>query len=96
MLAAADLAQDARPIKTEPVMSALNSQIGGEHYKSLPIQPVEFCQRNRLGFCESNVVKYVTRHASKGGREDLEKAKHNIDLLIELQYPDAPDDSIRR
>ena len=66
-------------------MSALDVQVGGGHYKSRAIQPVEFIHANGLGFCEGNVVKYVTRWASKGGLADLEKAKHYIELLIELE-----------
>lgn len=67
-------------------MSALSTQEGGDHYRSMKIQPVEFITANRLGFCEGNIVKYVSRHGSKGGRKDLLKARHYIDLLIELQY----------
>ena len=66
--------------------SALDIQVGGGHYKDFEIQPVEFCQKNKLGFCEANVVKYITRHTFKNGRQDLEKAKHYIDLLLELEY----------
>ena len=61
-------------------------QIGGNHYQNNPIQPVEYCQRNGLGCCESAVVKYVTRHKAKGGAEDLRKAIHYLELLIELDY----------
>lgn len=67
---------------------ALDSQVGGGHYKDLPIQPVEYCQRNRLGFCESSVVKYVTRHRQKNGRQDIEKAIHFLRLLLEIDYPE--------
>jgi len=66
--------------------SALTTQIGGNHYKHLAIQPIEYCQKNRLGYCESNVVKYVTRHGFKGGAEDIRKAIHNLQLLLELEY----------
>lgn len=66
-------------------MSALNSQVEGEHYLGRAIQPVEFIHANGLGFCEGNVVKYVTRWQAKGGLADLEKAKHYIELLIELE-----------
>ena len=69
-------------------MSALNEQVGGEHYRQYAIQPTEFVQRNRLGFCEGNVVKYVCRHGSKNGRQDLEKAIHYLQLLIEIDYPE--------
>jgi hypothetical protein len=65
---------------------ALERQAGGTHYKDLAIQPVEYCVRNGLGMCESNVVKYVTRHAHKGGKEDIHKAIHMLELLLELKY----------
>lgn len=58
-------------------------QEGGDHYRSLPIQPIEYIIKNGLDFCEGNVIKYVTRWKSKGGVEDLRKARHYIDLLIE-------------
>ena len=73
--------------KTALNCSALSVQVGGDHYKSLAIQPVEYCHRNGLGVCESNVVKYVTRWKSKGKLADLMKARHFIDLLIELETP---------
>jgi hypothetical protein len=62
------------------------TQVGGSHYKDLPIQPVEFCQRNGLGFCESSVVKYVCRHENKGGAEDIRKAIHFLELLLAIDY----------
>ena len=65
-------------------MSALDTQVGGEHYKT-PIQPVQFIHANNLNFIEGNVVKYITRWRTKGGVETLEKIKHYIDLLIELE-----------
>lgn len=66
--------------------SALDVQVGGGHYKKFPIQPVEFCQINKIPFCESSVIKYVVRHGFKNGLEDLEKAKHFIDLCIQIEY----------
>jgi hypothetical protein len=66
-------------------MSALDKQVNGDHYKERAIQPVEFIHANDLGFCEGNVVKYVTRWRTKGGAADLEKAKHYLELLIELE-----------
>lgn len=65
----------------------LSNQVGGDHYKSLPIQPTEYNQRNGLGFCEGCVVKYVSRHKAKNGRQDLEKAIHFLEMLIEIEYP---------
>lgn len=65
--------------------SALDSQVGGNHYKDLVIQPVEYIHRNGIGYMEGCAIKYLTRWRSKGGIQDLEKAKHFIDLLIELE-----------
>ena len=62
---------------------AIDEQIGGKHYKNLPIQPIEYIFKNGLGFAEGNVVKYVTRYSQKGGVDDLKKARHYLDLLIE-------------
>lgn len=74
--------------------SPLESQIGGSHYKDLKIQPVEFIHANKLNFLEGCVVKRLCRHRRKNGKEDLEKAIHEIRLLIELEYPDHPDEGI--
>ena len=69
--------------------SAFSVQIGGDHYKDLPIQPIEYCQRNGLGAVESFVVKYVTRWRTKGGVEDLRKAIHLLEMLIEMEAKHA-------
>lgn len=66
----------------------LDKQEGGSHYKNFAIQPAVFIQRNKLSWCEGNVVKYVCRHNFKNGKEDLLKAKHYIDLLLQMQYED--------
>lgn len=66
--------------------SALCHQEGGEHYKFMPIQPVEYVYKNNMGYLEGSVIKYVSRHKRKNGAEDLEKAKHMIELLLELEY----------
>ena len=66
-------------------MSALNTQIAGGHYKSLRIQPIEYIHANSIPFAEGSVIKYVTRWRDKGGLADLEKAKHFLELLIELE-----------
>lgn len=67
-------------------MSALNEQAGGNHYKDLAIQPVEYIYKNQLPYLEGNVVKYVTRHKSKNGAEDIRKAIHYCQLVLELEY----------
>jgi DNA-directed RNA polymerase subunit RPC12/RpoP len=70
-----------------PAADPFREQIGGDHYKALAIQPIEYCQRNGLGYCEANVVKYVTRHRFKGGEQDILKAIHNLQLLLQMVYP---------
>jgi hypothetical protein len=67
-------------------MSAYDKQIGGTHYKKMKIQPSKFVIENKLLFPEGNVIKYICRHPYKGGKEDLEKAKHFIDMIIERDY----------
>ncbi len=64
-------------------MSALDTQVGGDHYKQMAIQPVEYVLRNGIGYAEGCVIKYVSRWRSKNGLEDLRKARHFLDLLIE-------------
>lgn len=59
-------------------------QVGGEHYKKNAIQPWDYIVSNQLGYLEGNVVKYVSRWKDKGGRQDLEKAKHYLDKLLEV------------
>ena len=66
-------------------MSALSTQIAGDHYKSHAIQPVEFIHANGIPFIEGNCIKYLVRWRAKGGIKDLEKVKHYVDLLIELE-----------
>jgi hypothetical protein len=71
-------------------MSALDKQVSGSHYKELAIQPIQFIHANNIPFMEANVIKYVCRHRSKNGLADLEKAKHYIELLMELEYDAKP------
>ncbi len=66
----------------------LDIQVGGDHYKKYKIQPVEYIVANNIPFCEGNAIKYITRWREKGGIADLEKAKHFIDLIIELHAAD--------
>ena len=74
-------------------MSALDIQIGGGHYRQGGIQPVQYIEANKLAFLEGCVVKRVTRHdkPTGKGRQDIEKAIHELQLLLELRYPLAPD-----
>jgi hypothetical protein len=74
-----------KPSKPVSEASPLDIQVGGAHYKSLKIQPVEYIHANRMDYCEANVVKYISRWRDKGGIKDLEKVKHYVDLLIQLE-----------
>ena len=65
--------------------SKLKEQIGGDHYSKLAIQPVTYINANGLSYLQGNVIKYVTRYKDKNGLQDLEKAKHYIDMLIEME-----------
>lgn len=84
-MSATDRYQDAKVIGTVPARSALETQVGGQHYKDYAIQPVEFIHMNCVPFIEGNCIKYLMRWREKGGVKDLEKVKHYVDLLIELE-----------
>jgi|TARA_B100000519_G_C14212380_1_gene423277 hypothetical protein len=70
--------------KDQLMKKAIDKQVGGDHYKTCKIQPVEYIECNQLGFLMGNVVKYVTRYAVKSNVQDLEKAKHYIELQMQL------------
>lgn len=67
----------------EGTSKALDTQVGGGHYKEFPIQPVEFIVKNKLGYREGNVVKYISRHPAKNGIEDVRKAMHYCQMIID-------------
>lgn len=71
-------------------ISTFDKQVAGDHYKSKKIQPIEYIYANQLGFCEGNAVKYITRHKEKGGKADIEKAIHYLQMLLELEYSNVP------
>lgn len=68
-------------------------QIGGGHYKDMPIQPYEFCYRNKLDNLQSNVIKYTVRHKFKSGAEDIKKAIHTLQVILEYEYDEEPKDT---
>jgi hypothetical protein len=73
--------------QSTPCSKALTTQVGGSHYRDCGIQPVEYIHANKLDYFEGNVVKYITRHRTKGqGRKDIEKAIHYAQLILELDY----------
>lgn len=69
-------------------MTAKKHQVGGDHYQVQNIQPIDYILANQLDFCEGNIVKYVTRWRYKNGIEDLKKARHYLDFLIEHEEID--------
>ena len=70
-----------------------DKQVGGDHYSKMKIQPAEFINKNKMLFAEGNAIKYICRHINKGGLQDLEKAKHYIDMIIERDYGDDAEKS---
>ena len=66
--------------------TALDKQVGSNHYKLTAIQPIEYIHANNLSFCEGNVVKYITRHRNKNREEDVRKALHYCQLILKLEY----------
>lgn len=69
--------------------SALDSQVGGDHYRGFSIQPVEFSVVNKLGFAEGNIVKYACRHTLKGGSDDMRKVIHYARIILETVYGES-------
>ena len=70
-----------------------DKQVGGDHYSKMKIQPAEFINKNKMLFTEGNAIKYICRHINKGGEQDLQKAKHYIDMIIERDYGDDAEKS---
>ena len=79
---------DNKKQKRNDIVSPYDKQIGGTHYQNFKIQPSKFAIENELLYPEGFVIKYILRHRLKGKRQDLEKAKHFIDMIIERDYPD--------
>ena len=67
----------------------LAEQIGGDHYKKLKVSPAYFISENKLLFAEGNVVKLVCRHQDKNKKEDIQKAIHYLNIILERDYPDG-------
>ena len=72
---------------SKPCSKPLDKQVGGNHYKNCGIQPVQYIHANNLDYLEGNVIKYITRHRTKGqGKKDIEKAIHYAQLILALEY----------
>lgn len=67
-------------------MEATKKQVGGDHYKEMAIQPIEFIVKNNLPFMEGNAIKYLCRHKAKNGAEDIKKVIHYCQLMLQLYY----------
>ena len=65
---------------------SLDKQIGGKHYRNMKIQPAEFINENKLLFAEGNAIKYICRHQSKGKADDIKKAIHYLEIIMERDY----------
>ena len=65
---------------------SLEKQVGGKHYQSMKIQPAEFINENKLLFAGGNAIKYICRHQSKGKADDIQKAIHYLEMILERDY----------
>ena len=68
------------------VYKSLEEQVGGKHYRSMKIQPAQFINENKLLFAEGNAIQYICRHSMKGKRQDIEKAMHYLEMILERDY----------
>jgi hypothetical protein len=69
-----------------PEDRATEKQVGGSHYKTLAIQPIEYNFKNNIPYLEGNVIKYITRHTQKNGEQDVRKAIHYCELILQMKY----------
>ena len=79
--------------KVSNLNSSYNKQIGGSHYQGMNIQPSQFVIENKMLFPEASVIKYICRHSKKDGKQDLLKAIHFIEMIIERDYIEKPKES---
>ena len=68
------------------IYNSLEDQVGGKHYRKMKIQPAEFINENKLLFAEGNAIKYICRHSSKGKAQDIKKAIHYLQMILERDY----------
>ena len=76
------------PHSKQKEMKALETK-GEKHYKNGSIEPVEYILKNKMGYLEGNVIKYVTRHRDKGKSQDIKKAIHYLEMILEAEYHEA-------
>lgn len=84
-----DIQWDGMPNTSNPEnypATPMEKQVGGTHYKNLAIQPAEYVFKNGIGYLEGNVIKYISRHEAKGGAEDVLKAIHYCEMVLQMRY----------
>ena len=74
-------------------MSAYKKQIGGSHYRNMVVQPSEFINKNKLPFAEGSAIKYICRHEAKGKQDDIQKAIHYLEMILERDYTEKKKES---
>ena len=79
--------------KTSNSNSSYDKQIGGSHYQGFTIQPSQFVIENKMLFPEGSAIKYICRHSKKDGKQDLLKAIHFIEMIIERDYKETKQES---
>ena len=79
--------------KTLNLNSSYDQQVGGSYYLKYKIQPSKFVVENKLLFPEGSAIKYIIRHQDKGGKKDLLKAIHFIEMIIERDYKETKQES---
>jgi hypothetical protein len=67
----------------------MSDQVGGNHYRNKSIEPIQYIMQNKIGYCEGNVIKYVTRHEEKGGAEDIRKAIQYLKFILHYKYGES-------
>jgi hypothetical protein len=77
---------DAVAKKNQAGREARQTQVGGDHYSKMNIQPIDFITQNNLSFIQGNIIKYVCRYKDKNGLQDLKKAQHYMNMLLEIEY----------
>ena len=79
----------SKDIFKKSTYKSLQEQVGGKHYRSLKIQPSKFVVENELLYPEGCAIKYIIRHRDKNGKEDILKAIHFLEMIIERDYSET-------
>lgn len=75
------------PKEIVPARAGGKEQVGGSHYSDMAIQPIDYIVANAIPYLDGNVVKYISRHRSKNGAEDVRKAIHYCEMILRTEYP---------